>query len=806
MAELSPALAELLDALENPLRYVATENLRTVESVGLPLESWLETIRRLDPQTPLLKRLEEILISMRARGSDQKRAAAERALRLIEEIRQGGRALPDQHSYRRTEGSILEKLKRLESPIKFVKEVGPRRGEELRRFGLETVGDILYHLPFRYEDRRRLKSISQLLPGADETTVGVLVQLGEKSIRTRRQKILEGVVRDETGLLELVWFQYARYYKDRLKIGDKVVLHGRVESGWKGSLRIVHPDIETVEDEKKELGQIVPIYSKPGTFHLKVFRRIVHRALSEYGDSFPSVLPKEIVARQNLIDLASALEQVHRPSPDEDVMKLSETSSPPHRSLVFDELFYLELGMALKKRKRASEAGVAILRKMDLADRLLKSLPFSLTSAQQKAISEIVEEMARPVPMNRLLQGDVGSGKTLVALMCALVAIENGYQTAFMAPTELLAEQHFEQILKYLSPLGIKGALLTGEVSSRQRETILNELQAGQLKLVVGTHALIQEGVGFQRLGLGIIDEQHRFGVLQRGALSQRGENPDVLLLSATPIPRTLALTLYGDLSVSFLDEMPPGRTPIATELFYERDRGMAFTRTREELGKGHQAYIVYPLVEVSEKSDLRNATAMATELARGDFRDFRLGLIHGQMKPDEKDQVMRRFRAGDTQLLVSTTVIEVGIDVPNATVMVVEHAERFGLSQLHQLRGRVGRGDQPSMCFLIAQCGPQSEAGKRLRIMEECTDGFRIAEADLEMRGPGEFLGTRQSGLPDFRVANLVRDARILEEARREAQAWLKQDPLLETSVSKQILQVLASRWAGKLELGEIG
>jgi ATP-dependent DNA helicase RecG len=408
--------------------------------------------------------------------------------------------------------------------------------------------------------------------------------------------------------------------------------------------------------------------------------------------------------------------------------------------------------------------------------------------------------------MNRLVQGDVGSGKTIVAFFAALVVNDTGYQAAFMAPTELLAEQHFNNLSALAKELGVSVALLTGEVRGKKRQEIYDQVRSGEVGLVIGTHALIQEGVEFHRLGLGIVDEQHRFGVMQRAALKRLGEKLDVLLMTATPIPRTLALTFYGDLDVSLLDELPPGRKPVTTHISHEGQRERVYRAVKAELDQGHQAYVIYPLVEESSKLDLKAATTMAQELSQTFFAAYHVGLVHGRMKGEEKESVMRRFKAGEYQLLVSTTVIEVGIDVPNATVMVIEHAERFGLAQLHQLRGRVGRGDTPSFCYLLAQYSPADDAHRRLQVMVETNDGFRIAEADLAFRGPGEFLGTRQSGLPDFRVANIVRDSQILEAARREALHWLERDPELSLPVSRRLRRVLEDRWVGRLELARVG
>jgi ATP-dependent DNA helicase RecG len=503
---------------------------------------------------------------------------------------------------------------------------------------------------------------------------------------------------------------------------------------------------------------------------------------------------------------------LHRPAPDADVDRLNRFATSAHRALVFDELFFLQLGLGLRRRQSVAESGLALLRSGALTDRLAAILPFALTTAQERVIAQLYADLARPHPMHRLLQGDVGSGKTVVALFAALVAIENGYQAAFMAPTELLAEQHFATISRLTAALDVRAALLTGEAARSGRKRLHAALASGEIQLAVGTHALIQEDVRMPHLGLGVVDEQHRFGVLQRAAVLRRlrGEDdarsPHILLMTATPIPRTLAMTIYGDLDVSILDQLPPGRKPVRTMIFNEAERGRVYQLVKRELDQGRQGYVVYPLVEASEKEDLRDATTMARELGENVFAGYRVGLLHGQMKSQQKDEVMRRFRAGDVQLLFATTVIEVGVDVPNASVMVVEHAERFGLSQLHQLRGRVGRGSDHALCLLVAPYHRGEDVYRRLKAMRDTSDGFKIAEVDLELRGPGEFLGTRQHGLPDFRVSNLIRDTRTLAEARDAAERWLTLDPALATAESAGLRAVLAHRWKGRLGLAGIG
>ncbi len=690
----------------------------------------------------------------------------------------------------------------LKKPVQYVKGVGPKRAQQLARLGIHTVEDLLYHLPFRYQDRRELRTIRDLATGEEGATVGQLVRMERRFMGRRRRWVLEGVIRDETGFLFLMWYHQHRYFQQKYHVGQRVLLFGKVDLGLKGGKWMIHPEMELV-DEEDQTARILPIYNKTTEMTVAAMRRLVHGAVEAYADLVPTSIPPECSARLDLMDLSAALRYLHMPPADADLKPLNEVTSDAHRAVVFDELFYLQLGMALRRRSMVKEDGLSIVPGM-LSTRLREVLPFRLTGAQERVLEAIQRDMAAPHPMNRLVQGDVGSGKTMVALSAAMAALDSGFQVAFMAPTELLAEQHFRTLHPLAEALQVSIALLTGE--TKRKPELYESLERGEIEIVVGTHALIQEGVRFRQLGLAIVDEQHRFGVMQRAALRRHGANPDMLLMTATPIPRTLALTLYGDLEVSVIDELPPGRKPVATHVFHEGDRQQAYGLVKDHLDRGQQAYVVYPLVEESEKSDLKAATNMAEELAGGVFRDYRVALLHGRMKSEDKDEVMGRFQDGEAQLLVSTTVIEVGIDVPNATVMLIEHAERFGLSQLHQLRGRVGRGQAASVCLLLAQYTPADEALRRLQVMADSNDGFRIAEADLALRGPGEFLGTRQSGLPDFRVANIVRDSRILEAARQEAQAWLAKDPELRSPASRRMRAILEDRWAGRLELARVG
>ena len=600
------------------------------------------------------------------------------------------------------------------------------------------------------------------------------------------------LVRDRTGSLRAIWFNQP-FLNDVFRPHQRVILFGKLELTPHG-LQMQGPQYEILEggdgDEDAEgtqpareatvhTGRIVPIYEKTGTLTAKMQRTLVHAALQQLPPELPDPLPPPVRARQRLIDRRPALEAVHFPPADASVAELNAFRSPAHRRLIFEEFFLFQLGIVQRKRRAEAERKKHTIVVTDAIKQAIgKVLPFKLTNDQRRAIREIVKDMERPQPMNRLLQGDVGSGKTIVALMAALVAMENGLQAAFMAPTEILAEQHFFNIRRMLEQSRFRLTLLTGATPARKRREILAELAGGSMQMVIGTHALVQEDVAFHELGLAIIDEQHRFGVLQRATLRAKGLHPDVLVMTATPIPRTLALTTYGDLDVSTMREMPPGRQPIATTVRPESRRDEVHAFVRSQIDAGRQAYIIYPLVEESAKVDLKAATEMADHLAQDVFPEYRVALLHGRMKQDAKDRVMGAFVRNEFHILVSTTVVEVGVDVPNATVMVVEHAERFGLSQLHQLRGRVGRGAHKSHCLLLYQY-PITEDGKqRLKALADTTDGFEIAERDLRLRGPGDFFGTRQSGMPTLRAGDLVRDQALMEEARREAVAALD-DPL---------------------------
>jgi ATP-dependent DNA helicase RecG len=700
----------------------------------------------------------------------------------------------------------------LDTPLQFMKGVGPRRAADLARVGLATVEDLLYRFPIRYEDRGTFQTIASLRPGVPASIAGEVIGCGIRPTRRPRFKIFEMVVRDATGSLRAIWFNQP-FLNDVFRPHQRVILYGKLELTPHG-LQLQSPQYEILRDEEAgdapsapeeetlHTGRIVPVYEKTGQLTTKMQRTLVHHALAQLPEQLPDPLPEDVRARQRLIDRRTAIHDVHFPPEGTPVATLNAFRSPAQRRLIFEEFFLFQLGLVLRKRRAdADRKPRSVVITDAVRDAARRVLPFRLTGDQKKVIAEIVEDMKRPQPMNRLLQGDVGSGKTIVALMAALVAMENGFQVAFMAPTEILAEQHFINIRRLLESSRFRLALLTGSTPAKKRREMQAELAGGSLHMVVGTHALVEEPVGFRELGLAVIDEQHRFGVLQRATLRSKGQHPDVLVMTATPIPRTLALTTYGDLDVSVMREMPPGRFPIRTIAKPEtrRDEIYAFIRTQVE--EGRQAYVIYPLIEESEKVDLRAATEMADHLAQDIFPDLRVALLHGRMKQDAKDRVMQAFARGEYHILVSTTVVEVGVDVANAAVMLVEHAERFGLSQLHQLRGRVGRGPHQSFCILLYQYPMTDDGRARLKALTETTDGFVIAEKDLELRGPGDFFGTRQSGLPTLRVGDLMRDHQLMEEARREASAALD-DP----SQQETLASFVKESWAQRFGLVGVG
>ncbi len=820
-------LEEILEAIEKPIHYGSGHdfaNLKTLKDLELYMAHWIDraAVLSLSPRRQdLLQRLRFQAQGFDALDLTEKKARVLEIQRIIQDLKCGDEvSLPCQPWP--TQEEFHQSRKELQTSIQFIKGVGPRLSEVLKKRNILTVEDALYFLPRLYQDRRQIKTISQLTVGKIETVMGTVLKADMTFYGRRRT--FELAIGDETGTLIAKWFNFnPRFMKGRFKKGMRLILFGEVKL-YQLQKEIHHPELEILEDEpespdgnaarpaaKEEslhFGRIVPVYSETEGLYQRqrLIRRIMKNAVDLFAAKEFSGIPDEVCRRQNLIPLSEAFRQAHHPDAGEDLTLLNEGKSPAHRRLVFDELFFLELGLALRRTGTLMEKGIPFLISHRHTRQLREILPFSLTPAQERVLAEIESDMRRPHPMNRLLQGDVGSGKTIVALLSGLMAIEGGYQVAIMAPTEILAEQHYLNIRPLVEKLGFRAAFLTSSLKKSEKENFLSRIREGEIQVVIGTHALIQEGVEFKHLGLAIIDEQHKFGVLQRATLKKKGLNPDVLVMTATPIPRTLAMTSYGDLEVSIIDQLPPGRGSITTRVFNERERFRVYRTLREEISKGKQAYVVYPLVEESERLDLKDATQMAKNLQRDIFPEFKIGLIHGRLKSEEKEAIMAEFKARRIHILVSTIVIEVGIDVPNASVMVIEHAERFGLSQLHQLRGRVGRGKDPSQCLLIAQYPRSEEAGRRLRVMERTTDGFEIAEEDLAIRGPGELMGTQQSGLPDFRVANFVRDVQLLNEARKEAFGIISRDPILSQPEHYFLRETLKERWKGRLELATIG
>jgi len=686
--------------------------------------------------------------------------------------------------------------------------VGPVRAILLGKLDVKTLEDLLYFLPFRYEDRTEIKKIGALIPDKEQTVAGEIISVD--LMETRRIRIVKAVIRDETGTLQAKWFNQP-YLKQALQKGDQIMLSGKARINFYqgGHLAMESPQYEKVDGEepKLHLGRIVPIYHETKGLTSRQIRSIMHGLLNQYGSSIPENLPSSLIQKFSFLPLSQAISELHFPSPNAPLTLLQSGKTLMHQRLAFDELYLMEMGLAYRKKQAATEAlGTAFKINSKRVERLLGYIPFQLTSAQKRVFSEISDDMAKPFPMHRLIQGDVGCGKTIVAFMAILIAIDNETQAALMAPTEILAEQHFLRLKEYGDPLGLSILLLTSDMKKKEKADAIDRIAIGEVNLVIGTHALIQEAISFKKLGLVVVDEQHKFGVLQRAKLSQKGERPDILIMTATPIPRTLALTLYGDLNLSVINEIPAGRSPIKTQVFHEKERAHAYQLLERELCAGRQAYIVCPLVEASEAVDLKAAKDFSGHLQSDLLSHRRVGLLHGRLKREDKEKIMMAFRDGELDLLVATTVIEVGIDLPNATVMIIEHAERFGLAQLHQLRGRVGRGAKQSYCFLMAGYPQSQEARTRLQVMQRSTDGFVIAEEDLALRGPGAFFGTQQSGLPELRVANLVRDGALLEPARKEAFQWIEQDPALSRSESLSIRSALERKWKGKIEWLAVG
>jgi ATP-dependent DNA helicase RecG len=723
----------------------------------------------------------------------------------------------------------------LSTSVQYIKGIGPRLAEVLAAKGIRTLQDLLHYLPFRYEDRLNPRGIAELRPGEMATVIAEVRTSG--LFRTRRMPIFQMTAAQGRARLKCLWFN-GTYLRDRFKPGQMVALYGKVEEDRRGELQITQPQFEILGDAAEdgssdgadrklaaslEVGRIVPIYESAGQGRLTArwFRRVIRTALENMPPEQADSIPAAVRSRMSLISPTEALWKVHWPEPGESLTDLQAARTPAHLRLIFEELFFVELGLEFKRRQMKAQTGIAFRLDDRVREAIKKILPFHPTAAQKRVLKEIASDMEKPFPMRRLLQGDVGSGKTIVAFEAAIIAIENGCQVALMAPTEILAQQHYFNARRILEAAGYRIVLLTGSVEQDRKRDIRRHIAHGNAHLIIGTHALLEETVEFSKLGLVIVDEQHRFGVMQRLKLMRKSNEepgvsakstpgapePDVLVMTATPIPRTLALTLYGDLDLSVLDELPPGRTPIVTRRVSDERSSEVWDFVRKQVGAGHQAYVVYPVIEENEERELKAALKMYRELSNVVFADLKVGLLHGRLDNDLKEQVMQRFQSGELNILVATTVIEVGVDVTNASVMVIEHAERFGLSQLHQLRGRIGRGAAKSFCVLMTGGKVSEEGERRLDAMVRTNDGFQIAELDLELRGPGEFFGTRQAGMPSFLIANLIRDRQILEAAKREAAAVMA-GPNAEISQPEidRAIREMRARWQNTYGLVEVG
>jgi ATP-dependent DNA helicase RecG len=717
---------------------------------------------------------------------------------------------------------------RFETEVQYLKGVGPQRAALLAERGIHTVEDLLGHLPFRYEDRIRFATIGQVQPGGTYTFEAEVVSGGLVRFKRGRNPIYHLLVRDPTGMLHCRFF-HGGYLEGRFKSGQRIVLYGKADMDpyRPARMEMINPQYELLGEgsaDSTEVGRIVPIYEAIGRLSSRALRRMIYAALGHLEGEVPDPLPAELLARYHYPARRQALGHVHFPPPDESLETLNAFRSPAHQRLIFEEFFFYQLGLALGRQQAKREPGIAMrVREDRIREALKRVLPFKPTAAQKRVLAEIGADLEQAVPMNRLLQGDVGSGKTIVALEAATIVIENGYQAALMAPTEILAVQHYLAARRVFARAGYPVELLISQLKPAEKKPALERVRTGAAQFVVGTHALIEESVAFAHLGLVVVDEQHRFGVLQRKRLIEKGTTdrraPHVLVMTATPIPRTLSLTLYGDLDTSFIDEMPPWRAPVKTRSTADAHLPGVWEFVRREARAGRQAYIVYPVIEES-KQELKAAIIEYERLSKNVFPELRLGLLHGRMRSGEKEEVMECFRRGEIHVLVSTTVIEVGVDVPNATVMVIEHAERFGLAQLHQLRGRIGRGAERSHCILVTPEKLSAEAAAqaklRLETMVRTTDGFEIAEIDLKLRGPGEFFGTRQHGEPGFHIANPLRDRELLELARREAFALLDaseslsvragSDAARATRELQRLLDYLGPKWQRRYQLATVG
>ncbi len=819
-------ISKILDDLERPLLFAAKNDFKNIGKLTGTSE-YIAQMRikaislKVDSKTEkVLSDIESSFNQFESKSKSEQKEIVSSSLKLINDLKESIVSKPDPTVTKKEQPPKVQSNIKSDSPVQYIKGVGPKISQMLERKGISSVNDILYYFPRRYEDRRNLNTISDISQDEPTTVIGKIELSGVVKIRTR--SIYKIVISDGTGFANLIWFQFHKSYLSKLyKKGLYAVVSGVFTyDKYSNAFQLIHPkpeDIEVVETKEElehdstNFNRIVPVYPLTEGLKQKRIRNIVRNVLDQ---DFPvsDPIPEDIKDKHSLLVLKDAMSRVHFPLAEDFVVDLENgehiQKSRPHFTVAYFEIFMLQLGLALKRKKLDEVDGISFKNDNNLPRELLGNLKFSLTGAQKRVIKEIYKDLDSEKQMNRLLQGDVGSGKTIVALLSILKVIESGYQAVFMAPTEILSEQHYKNLTLYLKDFDLNIVLLKSAITRAARTEALESVKDGSANIIIGTHAVFQKDVDYKKLGLVVIDEQHRFGVAQRSDLIKKGLTPDVLIMTATPIPRTLSMAYFGDLDISVIDEMPKDRKKIATRVYYndEKNRQKAYKVVVDELKAGRQAYIVAPMIEESENTDFKHlkfVNDLASELSEGFLSGFRVATLHGQIKSEQKDEIMNSFLCKEIDVLVATSVIEVGIDVPNASVIVIENAERFGLSQLHQLRGRVGRGEYLSKCLLVSSYKRSELAGKRLSVLEQTNDGFKIAETDLLIRGPGEFIGTRQSGIPELKFANIVRDTAILRLAKQDA------FQLIENCESEQELlnytKMLQEKWGESLEFASV-
>jgi ATP-dependent DNA helicase RecG len=799
-----------LDALERPLKYLQQNQYKNLQQVKNLESHVIQSCQKAASHVQnarlkeKLETIQTLFQTFEQKSDAEKIKTIEDSLGVLADEKQ---VISDRFQFKDHEHPVLtlaqiqEKIKKLETNVQFLKGVGPVLGEKLRENGIPTIFDLMNLIPNRYDDRRNIRKIADLKEGELATIVGKVTFHGTAFYRGLRKKTYEIVLEDETGEIKLKWFNFFQSsFQKRVQTGKELIVSGKVVT-YKNQIAIYHPDFEVFSGEKDSLsfGKIIPVYREVGGMYQKNIRKIIQKALELYGVHRVCLLPHEVCKKFGLLPPWKSLSELHMPSEWIDEKQREHLQ----RMMAYEELFFYSLALQHRKRNR-KENGIAFTGPSPRYEMLLGNLSFELTSAQKQTLEDLKKDMKSTLPMHRLVQGDVGSGKTIVAFLAAQIAIDHGYQVALIAPSEILCEQHYQNIKKWEELLNIKAVCLLGKQPKKQKQETIDRIASGEANFVIGTHALLEDTVSFSNLGLVIIDEQHRFGVRQKEKIRGKAKKPDVMIMSATPIPRSLGLTLFGDLDISIMNEMPKGRKPITTYLMREKQRQDVYSRVTKAVDAGQQVFIVYPLVESSEHIEAKDAVSMTEELQKT-FPKFKIGLIHGQLNGKEKEALMGDFKNGKIQILVSTTVIEVGIDIPNATLMIIEHPERFGLAQLHQLRGRVGRGSVQSMCILMAPNSVSQTAFDRLKSFSSIYDGFALAEEDLRIRGPGDFFGVAQSGLPSFSTTQLPRDLDIMEQMRIEALKILQEDPLLKSPAHQHLVWVLQNIWREKLHLPNI-